>query len=169
MLLLSKAFFQLPFLFYDTTFSFNHQYIIYITYNISYIIYYYIYRPSHVRWSSLIDTYTYHPYRGIPSYYQCLPTHIPRYHTNHCLQFTTFPFLHTCQCNLIHPRGYLLAKAMPAKLLGIFRVLPPCPPLLPFPRMSNCHLCILYTRSRADSKTNHVLYFSSCVWVNSIH
>ena len=45
----------------------------------------------------------------------------------------------------------------------------PCPPLLPFPRMSNCHLCILYIRSRADSRTNHVLCFSSCVWVNSIH
>ena len=44
-----------------------------------------------------------------------------------CLQFTTFPFLHICQCNLIHPGGYLLAKAMPAKLLGIFRVLPPPP------------------------------------------
>ena len=128
-----KFFFQLPFLFYDATFSFNHQYIIYITYNISYIIHYYIYRPSHVRWSSLIDTYTYHPYRGIPSYYQCLPTHIPRYHTNHCLQFTTFPLLHTCQCNLIHPRGYLLAKAMPAKLLGIFRVLPPLSTIVTFP------------------------------------
>ena len=122
---LVKSFFQLPFLFYDATFSFNHQYIIYITYNISYIIYYDIYRPSHVRWSSLIDTLTtpIEASHHIINVYQHTFLDITPIIVSNLPLFLFY--MYTCQCNLIHPRGYPLAKAMPAKLLGIFRVLPP--------------------------------------------